>query len=159
MAIAPHEAALAAVHASAPNVDPTDWASIVALYDRLLHVAPSPVVALNRAVALAQRDGAPQGLAALAALARRERLARYPFYRAALGELHLRCGDDAAARAHFSAALALARNAVERHVLEKRLRACAPASSPERRRGGHSSSTRLFSRASAPSQRREICSR
>lgn len=118
------EAAIAAAHASAPSVDETDWESIVALYDRLMTVAPSPVVALNRAIAIAQRDGAERGLEELHAIADRDRLTRYPFYPAALGELELRRGNREAAREHFSAALALARNPVERRFLEKRVRAC-----------------------------------
>jgi predicted RNA polymerase sigma factor len=118
------EAAIAAAHAGASSVDETDWGSIVSLYDRLMTIAPSPVVALNRAIAIAQRDGAERGLDALHAIADRDRLARYPFYPAALGELELRRGNPDAARAHFSAALALARNPTERRFLEKRLRTC-----------------------------------
>ncbi|MBI3494074.1 MAG: sigma factor, ECF subfamily protein [Acidobacteria bacterium] len=118
------EAAIAAAHAGATSVDETDWASIVALYDRLMTVAPSPVVALNRAIAIAQRDGAEQGIEALHAIADRDRLNSYPFYPAALGELELRRGNRATAREHFRAALALARNPMERRSLEKRLRAC-----------------------------------
>ena len=118
------EAAIAAVHAGARSLEETDWATIVSLYDRLLALAPSPVVALNRAVAIAQRDGAAAGLAALDAIVDRDRLAHYPFYPAALGELELRRGDRAAARAHFQAALALARNGAERRFLERRLEQC-----------------------------------
>jgi RNA polymerase sigma-70 factor (ECF subfamily) len=97
---------------------------IVSLYDRLLAIAPSPVVALNRAIAVAQRDGPEPGLAELRAIADRDRLARYPFYPAALGELELRVGRREAAREHFEAALALARNPTERRFLGKRLDAC-----------------------------------
>ncbi len=120
------EAAIAVAHASAPSAEATDWAAIVALYDRLLAIAPSAVVALNRAIAIGERDGAAAGLAALAALPDddRARLASYPFYAAALGELSLRAGDRDAARAHFTRALALARNHAERHFLTKRLHAC-----------------------------------
>ena len=96
---------------------------IVSLYDRLMAIAPSPVVALNRAIAIAQRDGAERGLEALHAIDDRERLASYPFYPAALGELELRRGNRAGAQ-HFQAALALARNAAERKFLEKRISAC-----------------------------------
>jgi RNA polymerase sigma-70 factor (ECF subfamily) len=98
---------------------------IVSLFDRLMTVAPSPVVALNRAIAIAQRDGAERGIEELHAIADRERLNRYPFYPAAMGELELRRGNHDAAREYFSAALALARNSTERRFLEKRLRACA----------------------------------
>jgi RNA polymerase sigma factor (sigma-70 family) len=121
------EAAIAAAHAGASSVDETDWGSIVSLYDHLMTIAPSPVVALNRAIAIAQHDGAERGLDALHAIADRDRLARYPFYPAALGELELRRGNPDAARAHFSAALALARNPTERRFLEKRLRTCERA--------------------------------
>jgi RNA polymerase sigma-70 factor (ECF subfamily) len=90
-------------------------------------VAPSPVVALNRAIAVGQRDGADAGLAALAAIADRERLAAYPFYPAAAGELELRRGNRGGARVHFMAALALARNDAERRFLGKRLQLCSDA--------------------------------
>ena len=117
------EAAIAAAHASATSLDDTDWPSIVSLYDRLMVVAPSPVVALNRAIAVAQRDGAERGLAELLAISGRERLDNYPFYPAAVGELELRLGRPAAAREHFSTALTLARNPTERRFLERRLKA------------------------------------
>jgi len=117
------EAAIAVAHAGAPSVAAADWASIVSLYDRLMAIAPSPVVALNRAIAIAYRDGAARGLEALAAIADRERLERYPFYPAAMGELELRRGNREAARERFAAALELARNATERRFLEKRIRA------------------------------------
>jgi RNA polymerase sigma-70 factor (ECF subfamily) len=124
------EAAIAAAHASASSVEETDWTSIVWLYDRLMAIAPSPVVALNRAIAIAQRDGAERGIEALHAIADHDRLDRYPFYPAALGELELRRGDREAARTHFSAALALARNPMERRSLEKRLSACESVAAP-----------------------------
>jgi len=115
------EAAIAAAHASARSVEETDWAAIVSLYDRLMDVAPSPVVALNRAIAVAERDGAERGLEALRTIADHERLASYPFYPAALGELELRAGNRDRAREHFNAALGLARNSAERRFLEERL--------------------------------------
>jgi RNA polymerase sigma factor (sigma-70 family) len=118
------EAAIAAAHASAPSVDETDWTLIVWLYDRLIAIAPSPVVALNRAIAIAQRDGPDRGIEELAAMADRERLDAYPFYPAAMGELELRRGNREAARVHFTAAIALARNPTERRFLEKRVRSC-----------------------------------
>src|SRR5439155_14457147 len=95
-----------------------------ALYDRLMGIASSPIVALNRAIAIGERDNAERGLDALGAIADRDRLDRYPFYPAAMGELELRRGNRDAARAHFSAALALARNATERRFLTKRLDTC-----------------------------------
>jgi RNA polymerase sigma factor (sigma-70 family) len=119
------EAAIAAAHVSAATVDDTDWALIASLYDRLMTIAPSPVVALNRAIAIGQRDGVDRGIDELHAIGDRERLDRYPFYPAAIGELELRRGSREAARDYFRAALALARNPTERRFLEKRVRACA----------------------------------
>jgi RNA polymerase sigma-70 factor (ECF subfamily) len=121
------EAGIAVTHAAARTLADTDWRVIVSLYDRLMAVAPSPVVALNRAIAIGQRDGADAGLAALAAIADRERLAAYPFYPAAAGELELRRGNRGGARVHFMAALALARNDAERRFLGKRLQLCSDA--------------------------------
>ena len=119
------EAAIAAAHAAAPSPRETDWAAIVSLYDRLLAIAPSPVVALGRAVAVGERDGPEAGLRELERIDDRPRLERYPFYPAALGELELRRGERERARTHFAAALAVARNPAERRFLEKRLRACS----------------------------------
>ena len=119
------EAAIAAVHASAACVEDTNWAQIVSLYDTLMTIRPSPVVALNRAIAVAQREGPDRGLEEIGAIADRDRLANYPFYHAALGELELRRGQGDAARGHFAAALALARNATERQFLAQRMEACA----------------------------------
>jgi RNA polymerase sigma factor (sigma-70 family) len=118
------EAAIAAAHASARSVEDTDWPSIVSLYDRLTELAPSPVVALNRAIAIAERDGADRGLEELHAIAERARLSSYPFYPAAMGELELRRGHHERARTHFQTALGLARNEMERRFLEKRSRCC-----------------------------------
>jgi RNA polymerase sigma factor (sigma-70 family) len=118
------EAAIAAVHATARSIDQTDWDAIVGLYDRLMAIAPSPVVALNRAIAIGERDGPGQGLEALEAISDSDRLNRYPFYPAAIGELELRRGNQDGARAHFIAAAGLARNDVERRFLERRVREC-----------------------------------
>ncbi len=118
------EAAIAAVHASASRVEDTNWAQIVSLYDTLMTIRPSPVVALNRAIAVAQRDGPERGLEEIGAIADSHRLATYPFYHAALGELELRRGRSEAAREHFRAALALARNSMEREFLEQRMETC-----------------------------------
>ena len=119
------EAAIAAVHISARTLADTDWPAIVALYDRLQGVAPSPVVALNRAIAVGQRDGAQRGLAELHEISDRDRLAAYPFYSAAIGEFELRRGERARAQQHFEAALRLGRNDAERRFLAKRVLACA----------------------------------
>jgi RNA polymerase sigma-70 factor (ECF subfamily) len=118
------EAAIAAVHARAPRAEDTNWTQIVTLYDRLLSIRPSPVVALNRAIAVAQRDGPDRGLEEIRAIAGLDRLADYPFYSAALGELELRTGNGESAGAHFQAAVALARNPMERRFFERRVQAC-----------------------------------
>ena len=119
------EAAIAAVHVSARTLSDTDWSAIVSAYDRLLGLAPSPVVALNRAIAVGQRDGPERGLAELRAIVGRDRLSKYPFYPAAIGEFELRLGHAVAARKQFEVALALGRNDAERRFLAKRLLACA----------------------------------
>jgi RNA polymerase sigma factor (sigma-70 family) len=124
------EAAIAAAHAAAPSAGQTDWKAIVDLYDRLMAIAPSPVVALNRAIALAQRDGPERGLEEIRAMPDRERLERYPFLAAALGELEMRRGNLEVAREHFRAALDLARNGMERRFLEKRLQETSGARPP-----------------------------
>jgi RNA polymerase sigma-70 factor (ECF subfamily) len=118
------EAAIAAVHATAPSLEQTDWNAIVVMYDRLMTVSPSPVVALNRAIAIAERDGAERGIEAIESIEDRERLEAYPFYPAALGELEARRGNGARARKYFEAAAALARNVSERSFLEKRAQSC-----------------------------------
>lgn len=118
------EAAIAWLHAKAPSTEATEWASIVKVYDRLYELHRSPVVALNRAIALAQAEGPEQGLAALRAIEDRDRLARYPFYAAALGDLELRAGHAEAAARHFGEALALARNPAERRFFQQRLGSC-----------------------------------
>jgi len=99
----------------------------VSLYDKLMDMAPSPVVALNRAIAVGQRDGAERGLEELRTIAERDRLASYPFYPAAIAEFELRRGHREAARKQFRAALGVARNDAERHFLEKRLGICGDA--------------------------------
>jgi RNA polymerase sigma-70 factor (ECF subfamily) len=118
------EAAIAATHAAAGRAEETRWGEIVRLYDALMKVRPSPVVALNRAVAVAQHEGPARGLEAIRAIEGTDRLARYPFYPAALGELELRIGNVRAAREHFRAALRLARNEGERRFLEQRIADC-----------------------------------
>jgi RNA polymerase sigma factor (sigma-70 family) len=115
------EAAIAAVHARAPSVERTDWNAIVSLYEMLMQIAPSPIVALNRAIALAQRDGAEAGLKAIDAIPDRDRLERYPFYHAAKGELELRRANDRFAREQFERAMTLARNPAEKRFYQTRL--------------------------------------
>src|SRR6516165_10188198 len=125
------EAAIASVHARAARAEDTDWAAIVSLYDTLMSVRPSPVVALNRAIAIAQRDGPEHGLEAIGAIEDRDRLAGYPFYPAALGELELRRGRHKIARKHFRAALTLARNPMERRFLDQRVGECERGDPPQ----------------------------
>jgi RNA polymerase sigma-70 factor (ECF subfamily) len=118
------EAAIAAAHASAPSLEATNWPEIVSLYDRLMIVAPSPVVALNRAIAIGYAAGPDRGLEELQAITDSDRLSQYPFYPAAFGELELRRGNTGAARTSFENALGLARNDSERRFLEKRIAQC-----------------------------------
>jgi RNA polymerase sigma-70 factor (ECF subfamily) len=118
------EAAIASVHAMAHRVEDTDWDQIVSLYDALMLIRPSPIVALNRAIAVAQNEGPERGLQEIRSIAAGERLANYPFYHAALGEFELRSGKHVAAREHFRAALKLARNSMERRFLDQRVSAC-----------------------------------
>jgi RNA polymerase sigma-70 factor (ECF subfamily) len=115
------QAAIAALHAQAPAHDETDWPQILALYDELLRVWPSPVVALNRAVALAMVEGAGPALAAVEALERDGRLAGYRYLHATKADLLHRLGRDADAAAAYRAALALTDNAAERAFLAGRL--------------------------------------
>jgi RNA polymerase sigma-70 factor (ECF subfamily) len=123
------EAAIASVHSTATHVTDTDWKTIVSLYDTLMVIQPSPIVALNRAIAIAQHEGSERGLDEIAAIEHRDRLAAYPFYSAALGELELRRGDSDRAREHFQVALARARNPMEQRFFERRLVACDVANS------------------------------
>jgi RNA polymerase sigma-70 factor (ECF subfamily) len=115
------QAAIAAVHDEAADVTTTDWPQVVALYDVLADVAPSPVVALNRAVAVAMRDGPAAGLVLLDALAADERLRGYHLLPAARADLLRRLGRRAEAAAAYRQALALVGNAPERAYLARRL--------------------------------------
>jgi RNA polymerase sigma factor (sigma-70 family) len=118
------EAAIASIHAAASRTQDTDWNAIVSLYDTLMTICPSPIVALNRAIAIGQREGPQRGLEEIRAIAGPDRLAKYPFYHAALGEFEFRRGSHKMARQHFRNALALARNPMERHFLQHRIAAC-----------------------------------
>jgi RNA polymerase sigma-70 factor (ECF subfamily) len=115
------QAAIAAVHAEAPSADATDWAQIVGLYDALLRADPSPVIELNRAVALAMRDGPAAGLAEVDAILGRGELAEYHLAHSARADLCRRLGDRIEARKSYRKALELARQASERRFLERRL--------------------------------------
>jgi RNA polymerase sigma-70 factor (ECF subfamily) len=119
------ESAIALLHTSSVRAEDTDWSAIVSLYDTLMSLRPSPVVALNRAIAIAQKEGPERGIDEMNRIADRERLSGYPFYSAALGELELRRDNRASAREHFRAAFAAARNPMEREFLERRMRACS----------------------------------
>ncbi len=116
------QAAIAAVHAVAPNAAATDWAQIVGLYDVLARADPSPVVALNRAVAVAMGDGPVAGLALIDAILARGELADYHLAHSAQADLRRRLGRKAEARASYERALALTRQEPERRFLERRLR-------------------------------------
>jgi RNA polymerase sigma-70 factor, ECF subfamily len=115
------QAAIAALHAQAPSYEDTDWPQILTLYDRLLRVWPSPVVALNRAVALAVVDGPEAALAILDELERDGRLAGYRYLPATKADLLHRLGRDAEAAVAYEDALALTANAAEREFLTDRL--------------------------------------
>jgi RNA polymerase sigma-70 factor (ECF subfamily) len=114
------QAAIAALHAEAPSWSATDWPQVAALYGELSTMAPSPVVTLNRAAALAMADGPHVGLALLATLDGDDRLARYQPLHATRAELLLRAGDHAGAAAAYERAIELTNNAAERQALERR---------------------------------------
>ena len=120
------QAAIAAVHGDALTAEDTDWGEIVGLYDLLADVAPSPVVALNRAVAIAKRDDPAAGLSLIDALLADGELADYHLAHAARADLCRRLGQVAAARASYQRALALARQEPERRFLERRLSELPP---------------------------------
>jgi len=115
------QAAIAAVHAVAPEATATDWGRIVSLYDLLLRAEPSPVIALNRAVAVAMRDGPEAGLALVDDLLAGGGLDQYGLAHAARADLCRRLGRAAEARGAYERALALTRQAPERRFLERRL--------------------------------------
>jgi RNA polymerase sigma-70 factor (ECF subfamily) len=119
------QAAIAALHAEAPTADATDWAQIVGLYDLLAQVDPSPVVELNRAVAVAMRDGPLAGLQLVDAILARGDLADYRFAHSARADLCRRLGRMADARASYARALELTQQEPERRFLERRLRELA----------------------------------
>jgi RNA polymerase sigma-70 factor (ECF subfamily) len=116
------QAAIAAVHAEAPSAEATDWAQIVALYNVLARAEPSPIVDLNRAVAVAMRDGPLAGLELIDAILARGDLADYHLAHAARADLCRRLGRTTEARESYQHALALARQEPERRFLEGRLR-------------------------------------
>ncbi|MFO7169638.1 MAG: RNA polymerase subunit sigma-24, partial [Chloroflexota bacterium] len=120
------QAAIAAAHAQAPSVAATDWARIVALYDALAQMVPSPVVELNRAVAVAMRDGPAAGLELIDGILARGELASYHLAHAARADLCRRLGRTEDARASYRRALELAQQGPERRFLERRLAELGP---------------------------------
>jgi RNA polymerase sigma-70 factor (ECF subfamily) len=115
------QAAIAGVHAEAANPDATDWNEIVGLYDLLLRMDPSPVIELNRAVAVAMRDGPEAGLALVDSILARGDLSDYHLAHAARADFCRRLSRSADARASYQRAIALARQDPERQFLERRL--------------------------------------
>ena len=116
------QAAIAAVHAEAESVAATDWKQIVALYDRLLRIQPSPVVLLNRAVAIAMCDGPEAGLTQIDAVLEHGELANYYLAHSARADMYRRLGRKAEARSSYERALALTQQQPERHFLQERIR-------------------------------------
>jgi RNA polymerase sigma-70 factor (ECF subfamily) len=115
------QAAIAAVHANAPNAAATDWGEIAGLYDILLKADPSPVIALNRAAAIAMRDGPAAGLALIDAIFARGELLDYHLAHSARADFCRRLGRTADARASYLQALSLTRQEPERRFIERRL--------------------------------------
>ena len=120
------QAAIAAVHAEAPTAAATDWAEIVGLYDALLRLDNSPVIELNRSVALAMRDGPAAGLAAIDEIVARGELRDYRLVHAARAEFCRRLGRTAEALTAYKKALALCRQEPERRFLERRIAEIGP---------------------------------
>ena len=116
------QAAIAAVHAEAESAAMTDWRQIVALYNQLVRIQPSPIVELNRAVAIAMRDGPEVGLAHVDAVLAHGELANYYLAHAARADMCRRLGRTAEARASYEKALALTQQGPERQFLQERIR-------------------------------------
>jgi len=116
------QAAIAAVHAEAESVAATDWRQIVSLYDQLVRIQPSPVVQLNRAVAIAMCDGPEAGLTHINALLEHGELANYYLAHSARADLYRRLGRKAEARSSYEKALALTQQEPERQFLQERIR-------------------------------------
>ncbi len=124
------EAAIAAAHAVAPDFESTDWPHVIELYDQLLEMKPTPVVALNRAVAVALSEGPRSGIEAIENIRDQAALRDYLPYPTTLGELWLRAGDNGRAAAHFARALELPATSPEKRFLLRKLQECrghAPA--------------------------------
>ncbi|HEY0782245.1 MAG TPA: hypothetical protein VGE98_07320, partial [Thermoanaerobaculia bacterium] len=122
------EAAIASLHSGAAAYEETDWPQIEELYDLLYALKPTPIVALNRAIAVGQARGPEEGLAALERIPDAAKLQDYPFYPAARGELLRQMGRGDEARASFETAAKLARNPAEVRFLERKLAGLADGS-------------------------------
>jgi RNA polymerase sigma factor (sigma-70 family) len=118
------EAGIAALHCAADTFERTDWEGIVRLYDHLMTIRPTPIVALNRAIAIGERDGAEAGLSAIRAIPDVKALEAYHLLPAALGEMHLQLGQIEQARRFFERACALTSSRAERQLLRRKLAAC-----------------------------------
>jgi predicted RNA polymerase sigma factor len=129
------QAAIAACHARARTADETDWARIIALYDALTQVAASPVVELNRAVAVAMAFGPEAGLPIVDALSSEPALKAYHLLPSVRGDMLSKLGRREEARAEFERAASLTRNARERTLLLERAAACGPGASEPHARG------------------------
>ena len=116
------QAAIAAVHAEAESPAATDWRQVVALYNQLVRIQPSPVVHLNRAVAIAMRDGPEAGLAQIDAILEHGELTNYYLAHSARAEMYRRLGRTAEARSSYEKALALTQQEPERQFLQERIR-------------------------------------
>ncbi len=114
------EASIAGLHCEAKTYQETEWGRILELYDLLYHLKPSPVVGLNRAIAVGKAKGPEEGLAELGRITDAGKLKDYPFYPAAFGEFHLLAGRHEEAGKHFEKAMGLARNEHERDFFEKK---------------------------------------
>ena len=118
------EAGIASLHCAAPAYETTEWAKILELYDMLYQLKPSPIVALNRAVAAGKALGPEKGLAELKKIADPAKLKDYLFYPAAQGEFHLLAGRPAEAAKHFEQAVKLARSRSETNFFQRKLEVC-----------------------------------
>ena len=118
------EAGIASLHCTAPTYEKTEWAKILELYNVLYRVRPSPIVALNRAVAVGKALGPEEGLTELTKIPDPAKLKDYPFYPAAHGEFHLLAGRKVEAGKHFEKAIKLARSQSETNFFERKLEAC-----------------------------------
>jgi RNA polymerase sigma-70 factor (ECF subfamily) len=118
------QAGIASLHCAAPSYDHTDWAKIVDFYGDLYRISPSPIVALNRAVALGNALGPQAGLAELGKIPDAAQLREYPFYPAAHGEFLLLSGRPEEAREYFEKAVALARNRAESEFFARKIKSC-----------------------------------